>query len=65
MSNGNKTSWDQFSEHGATGCIVVIALFLAIFMPWIIILYVVGFAIWAALKIAEYRQERDKRNNLP
>lgn len=63
MSKSNETSWDQFTEHGATGCVVVIAIFLAIFMPWIIILYVVAAVIWVALKIAEARQNRDKRNN--
>ena len=62
MSHSNESGWDHLTEHGSTGCVVVIAIFLAIYMPWIIGLYALGFMVWGGLKYAEHRQNQDKRN---
>jgi hypothetical protein len=58
MSNDNKTSMDQFSENSLNGCLFVVAVILLIVMPWVGILYVIAFAIWVAIKVANRREDR-------
>jgi hypothetical protein len=62
MSESNESSWDRLSEHGSTVCVIAVAVFLAIVMPWIMVLYGLGFIVWAGLSYAQNRQNKDKRS---